>query len=360
MNSDRQIRLRKAAILVSTLDESLAQQMLANLPADDAEEIRLLVASIEDVGHQELEALIEDFQNPTETATEIENAIANTTGEGVELDASLLARIEAADTYDRPQHQSPTNSTWQSVREADAATLTEMLSAEQPQTIAVVLAHIEAEQAAELIVRLPADVQTEVLNRLSQLDPADENSLQVVESQLADWINARQQRQRRLNAGRELVDSILKHTRGQDQQVLYSKLERNNLPSFESTSTSSNRDTRAGYNSAQHYSDIATNRFATSNDADKPEAYTKDDENSLATLEALDDQALLRALQSADRQTVMLALSGVSEKLMKRIVKGLPRRQANQFRQQVRAIGPTRLSDMVAAQRELIRCGQLA
>ena len=55
----------------------------------------------------------------------------------------------------------------------------------------------------------------------------------------------------------------------------------------------------------------------------------------------------------------MTALAGASDALMKRIVKDLPRRQAKQFRQQVRNVGPTRLSDMVAAQRELFRCSQV-
>jgi len=87
----------------------------------------------------------------------------------------------------------------------------------------------------------------------------------------------------------------------------------------------------------------------------KPATKTED---PLSELESLDDKALLKALRLADRQTVMLALAGASEGLMKRIVHGLPRRRANQFRQQVRAIGPTRLSEMLAAQHELVRLAQ--
>ena len=40
-------------------------------------------------------------------------------------------------------------------------------------------------------------------------------------------------------------------------------------------------------------------------------------------------------------------------------LRGLPRRQAKQFRKQLRAIGPTRLSEMLAAQQELVSHVQL-
>jgi len=71
-------------------------------------------------------------------------------------------------------------------------------------------------------------------------------------------------------------------------------------------------------------------------------------------LDQLDDATLIAALSLSDRKVVTLALAGASEALMKRVLRGLPRRHASNLRSQLRDIGPTRLSDMLAAQRQLL------
>ncbi|MEM8944638.1 MAG: FliG C-terminal domain-containing protein [Planctomycetota bacterium] len=361
MNNDsqsinRQSRLRKAAILVSTLGEPLAEQLLAELPEHDATEVRLLVDALDGVEQHELESLLADFQDPSIGAPDPIAIDQASSLSGVELDASLLAKLDAQEDYTPPTSSERPNEHWKAISDADAETLVEILSDEQPQTIAVVLAHIEPAQAAELLSRLPAEIQTKTLTRLSDLDPADEQSLQVVRSQLADWIEARQQRRRRISAGRALVDKILQHTPDAQRIVLQSKLGSQHF-ALESSATTSTPT------AATRSTGISTSRQKVLQPASRQNTHqvmsaANECTDALTNLESLDDHALLKALQSVDRKTVMLALAGASESLMKRIVSGLPRRQANQFRQQVRGIGPTRLSDMVAAQQELVRCGQ--
>jgi flagellar motor switch protein FliG len=72
-------------------------------------------------------------------------------------------------------------------------------------------------------------------------------------------------------------------------------------------------------------------------------------------LEQLSDEALLGALSQCESQVVSLALVGTGEKTLKRVLRGLPRREAKAFRQQLRDIGPIRLSDLHAAQQEVLR-----
>ena len=75
----------------------------------------------------------------------------------------------------------------------------------------------------------------------------------------------------------------------------------------------------------------------------------------MAELEHVEDALLLAAISQSDRQVVSLALAGASDSLMKRILRRLPRRQAKYFRRQLRSIGPTRLSDMLAAQHQFVQ-----
>ncbi len=362
-----QRQLRKVAILVASLDKPLAERLLAGLPAREEAAVYEIIEHLEDIDPAEQQAVLDDFQKSIALSSKPKAApkpalSTRTKLEGVELDASLLARIaDEGNSYTTPSTMSTNGhsaSPWQALSDADATTLVEILSAEQPQTIAVVLSRLETLRSAEIIARLTPTLQVEVLARLSDLDPADEQTLEVVASQLAQWLNAQRQRQQRMAAGQELVQRILQDTPENQRAVLLAQLgKRNPTLAAELTADPPKSPPAATLNPRRS---VATAYQPTPNTQEKLTSQTTQSANLLSDplleLEALDEQRLLLALRQADRQTVMLALAGAGESLMKRIVKGLPRRKANQFRQQVRAVGPTRLSDIVAAQHKLLRC----
>jgi hypothetical protein len=76
--------------------------------------------------------------------------------------------------------------------------------------------------------------------------------------------------------------------------------------------------------------------------------------DSLKALEKLPTSILAAALSQCESQVVTLALVGASERLLKRVLKGLSRQESETFRLQLRDIGPTRVSDILAAQHEVL------
>ena len=74
-----------------------------------------------------------------------------------------------------------------------------------------------------------------------------------------------------------------------------------------------------------------------------------------------DDSTLLAAFRHAEHEVVMLVLASANKSLLRRVLRGMPRRQAKQLRNQLRKVGPTRLSDLLAAQQSLLNTmGQIA
>jgi flagellar motor switch protein FliG len=70
---------------------------------------------------------------------------------------------------------------------------------------------------------------------------------------------------------------------------------------------------------------------------------------------------LAKVFRAADPQVTLLALTGASRQLVDRILGRLPIREAKTFRRQMEQLGPTRLSDMERAQRQLAElAGQMA
>jgi len=356
IKTDRRQQLRKVAILVATLEESLAERLLADLPAREAAEVEAIVDQLESIDPAEYREVVADFRRGLDNHSRPQTTAPQASKlDGVELDESLLARMAAQE--DAAELPVTRPGAWNALGDADADTLAEMLSAEQPQTIAVVLSRLEPDRGAELVAKFSPPLQAEVLTRLADLDPADQQTVQVVESQLATWIAQQRQRQQRMAAGRDLVERILQSSPEHQRAAMLTQLSKRNLTlAAELTARSSTGRTVAPkIRSPVSYQPSPSVEVAK---AEIRSAPTTDSSDPLSELEALDDQALLTALRHADRQVVMMALAGASGGLMKRILRGLPRRQANQFRQQVRAVGPTRLSDMLAAQCELVRCAQ--
>ena len=65
---------------------------------------------------------------------------------------------------------SPAARNLESLELVDAKSLSNFLINEHPQTIAVILAHLEPEKKGEVLKRLPESLQAEVVLRLSNLD----------------------------------------------------------------------------------------------------------------------------------------------------------------------------------------------
>jgi flagellar motor switch protein FliG len=65
----------------------------------------------------------------------------------------------------------------------------------------------------------------------------------------------------------------------------------------------------------------------------------------------LDNRALADVLRQSDPNVLALALAGSCDELVERICDEMPKRTARAFRRELRRLGPTRLSDVEAAQR---------
>ncbi len=355
--NERDRQLRKVAILIASLDDALAEQMLAEMPAADARAVRAVVDRLDQVDADEERDIVEEFRRGTRPATPHDT-------EGVELDASLLARIEQQDSSDWQQAVESGRSPLTELSDAEAVTIVDALSREHPQTVAVVISRLDQVAAAKILSLLSPYLQVEVLERVAELDPADQQSLQVVESHLSQWINQQRRRTERMAAGAELAQRILQGTSPEDRAAILTRLDSRNPKLAERFGRRANgpgrtpeppptrKTTKKQFNRSASYR-RATEPTAPTMPSPVPQPQAADSTDPLGELEQLDDATLMSALTQTDRQIVTLALAGASEQLMNRILRRLPRRQAKEFRKRLRDIGPTRLGDMLSAQQKL-------
>ena len=344
MNTTQDKSLRKVAILVASLDEAWSERILASMTPQQARSVRQQVDQLTEIDPDEQREIVAEFRQSLVQPRE-------QTSSGVELEASLQERIDHDDYAPAAMNQ---RVPFEGVATGDAEYLVEMLQGESSQTVAVVLSRLDADRAAEVLSHFASAQQADILERLSDLDSTDEQSVRVIEAQVSQWIAAQRRRKERMAAGREMVERIMSRTAGRTK-LPESTVIAARLPQPKPGIASENRQSAAKCDSLPYQV-----RYEPLLQAPKlvtpshPFADLTASE-CLVCLEKLPESTLLAALAHSEAHVVSLALVGVSEKLLKRVLRGLTRHEARQFRQQLREMGPTRISDILAAQQEVLR-----
>lgn len=326
--SDPILSMRKAAILVASLDSAAAESLLRRLPDDQAQFLRSTAAELNEVDLHQQESILQEFvrSGPLAWMQSESSPIPPSPDEtvGVELDAHLARRLglepleskvpeTLAPSPIEPEKEPPS---FGFLDEASVAQLGSFLVDEHPQTIAVVVAHLPAQRAAKLLAEMSDNVQVEVLRRLVHLDEADPEIIRDVERGLESRLAKRFDPQPSRPSGLRLVNDILTATDPPTERKILANVVR--------------RDPG----------------LAELLDGPQP---------SFAQLEHLSDAAWTQILRAADSQLVMLALVGASPALIQRILRDMPSRDAKSLGHALDHLGPTRLSDVDAAQCELVR-----
>jgi len=309
--NDIKPELRKAAILVSSLDRATADRLLDQMSAEQASLVRQAMVDLPEIDASEQNQVI---------------------GEFFHVGPGELAEDPAGMAADRPVERRPraggnAGVEWESgeepvpfrfLHEAKAHKLTQLLAGEHPQTIALVISHLPPDQSSEVLAPLPPALQVDVIRRLVDLDDANPEVLWEVERGLKTRILEQIRDERRRAAGVKAVASILA-----------------------AANPGVKRDILA--NLAMHDHHLAGRLVQR-----KVEFTFKD-------LTGLDDETLMTILASADPEIVILALATAPVSLLDQIVRLLPAAEGKSLRKALNVPGPMRLSDVEEAQRELAR-----
>src|SRR6185369_9921327 len=126
--------LRKAAVLISALDEREADAILQQMSKDDAAKVRSALVELQDVPAAEQEQVLADFLQAKNHAHRPEN---DGGGVDLEIDPAVEAAAENLTPTHTPNVASTTNddrATFDFLADVDAKAIATVLSRELPQT----------------------------------------------------------------------------------------------------------------------------------------------------------------------------------------------------------------------------------
>jgi flagellar motor switch protein FliG len=198
--------IRKAAILVASLDQRGADLLLEQMDERQARAVRDALVDLDEIDPAEQQRVIEEFFR-------FGSLLPGKCPSGIELDDRLAKRFLQPEpepvNWSEPSSQTP----FHFLRDAEADKLAKILVAERPQTIALVLSHLPPEQSGDVLARLAPALQVDVIRRLVDLEETDPEILREVERGLQTRFSEQVQMQRRRVAGLSAVSGILDASR---------------------------------------------------------------------------------------------------------------------------------------------------
>ncbi len=158
---------RKAAILVSILGDESAATIFRNLEEEDLQKLAQEVARLGSVPKEVSLGVLEEFKSMTVAQEHMARG-------GQDLATRLLVNAfgesGAQDMIQRLMRASELNSSRiESLQRFDPKQLARFLEGEHPQTIALILGHLDSKQAALLLMSLPSSVRADSVKRLANL-----------------------------------------------------------------------------------------------------------------------------------------------------------------------------------------------
>jgi len=304
--------IEKSAVLLMTLGEQDAAEILKHMTPKEVQKIGEAMATMGNVNKETVKEVLETFNDTVAEQTELgvgnedylrsvlQNALGKDNAENL-LDRILLGRKSKG---------------IETLKWMESRAVADIIRLEHPQIIAIVLSYLEPDQAAEILAALPENMRVDAMMRIAALDgiqPSAMNELdEVLEKQFAGKSdNIRSSGVGGLKSAANILNFI-------DSSV-------------EATIMEGIRES-----DAEMGDDIQDLMFVFDNLID------------------LDDRSIQSLLREISSENLILALKGADEEIKEKIIKNMSKRAAEMLRDDLEAKGPVRVSDVEAAQKEIL------
>jgi flagellar motor switch protein FliG len=305
--------IRKAAILMIILGDQVSAEILRQMDEEEVQAIGHEVARITSITNDQAEGILEEFY---QMSVAHEYVLKGGIDYAKKMLMSAFGPEQARKLVDRlVKTLGSEMANFDTLQKADPQQLAKFIHNEHPQTIALILSHLNASQAAGLLISLPQELRADVALRMAHLDQISP----LIVSKIATIIG------QRLKSLGEL--------------------------------------SRESYGGVRAVSEMF-NRLDSSSSKDILEAIEQNDPKLVETIRhmmfvfedllLLSQEAIKEMLGKVDRKILTVALKGTSEQLKNHILQLMSQRGAEMLREDLEALGPIKIKEVEAAQQQII------
>jgi len=303
---------KKAAILCLSLGEVAASALFKYLDEDEVQVLSKELALLPNVKSHISDGVIEEFH-------QLLTARSYVTAGGVDYAKRLLIKSfgneHAKRLTEKVMHALESPASFEALQKTDPQQLAKLFQSENAQTIAVVLAHLDAATASTVLQQLPDTQRSQIVLRLAALQTVSQDVVKRIANILNQKLSAVSGLSRTSIGGVRAVADICNHLDRETMRVMLEQLE-----------------------------------------GDNPEL-SLEIRNLMVTFEdilLIDDLGIREIMQRVDKKVLALALKGTVVELQERFFSNMSSRAVEMMKEEMDFMGQVKLKDVTGAQREVV------
>ncbi len=312
MNKEQLSGAEKIAILLLAMGDKFTSEVFKRMERTEITEVSKAIMNLEAVPKEMVEEVLREFHHAMVSGQDIlaggENAVKHILLKHLDSDTAKYI----IDELNLELGPTP----FRELGNVSPRILAQILRNEHPQTLALILGHMPPEQAAVLLTSLPSGGRTEVLMRLANLEPVPDDMIVEVDKVLQSQLIAMGGKEGKKVGGVPAVAEILNSVDRATEEEVLSEIEEE---------------------SAQMAEDIRNLMFV------------------FEDIKALDSRAVREMLKEISNDDLILALKGASPDLQELFYNNMSERAATMIKEDLEIMGPTKLSDVEAAQQNIVK-----
>ena len=303
--------VEKAAILLLSLSEEDAAQILKHLEPKQVQKLGTAMAQVDDMTQSKITAVhkhfIEEIQNYSTIGFQSQDFVkrALTAALGEDKAANLIDQIlmgSGAKGLD-------------SLKWMDSKQVASIIRNEHPQIQTIVMSYLDAEQSAEILSQFPEKVRLDLMMRVANLEEVQPAALQelneIMEKQFAGQAGTQAAKMGGLKSAADIMNYLDTNIEGQLMDAIREQDEE----------------------MSQQIQDLM---FVFDNLAD------------------VDDRAIQAILREVQQDSLLKAIKGADDELKDKITNNMSKRAAEMLIDDLEALGPVRISEVETAQKEIL------
>jgi flagellar motor switch protein FliG len=293
------------------LGEDEASEILKNLTPKEVQHIGTAMYSVEGLDQDTVNKVLDEFlaiiKEQTSLGLGAGDYIQNVLNKALGNDRaqSILGRITPTES----------SNAIEILEWMDSRAISELISDEHPQIIALIISYLDPAQASDVLVMLDEKLQPEIIKRIATIQTVQPDALKNLELVMQKKFAANTSLRASQVGGVKAAASIMNFMKGEDEQKIFKEVAK-----F----------------SKNLMTDIQEAMFVFDN-------LIKSDDKSM--------QVIIRSVETED---LVLAMKGADEELQEKMFSCMSQRAAANVQDEMDALGPVRLSEVQEAQKRII------
>jgi flagellar motor switch protein FliG len=306
---------QRAAILLMSLGEQEAANVLKQLDAREVQKLGIAMAELKEISREQMSSVLDNFIGVADGRANIASGSPDfvrrvlTQAVGKQKADMLLDRVSSGQSGQGIE----------ALKWMEAKAVAQIISGEHPQIGAIVLSHLEPEQSAAILPLLTEEMRTEVLMRIASLNEVAQTALSELDQLVEKQANVAPAPALRRIGGARTAANILNAMEREKSGEELGKIEKAN---------------------GEMHQQIKDLLFVFDNLLD------------------VDDRGIQALLREVGSDTLAVALRGAEPEVQEKILRNMSKRAAEILKDDMEARGPVKLTDVEASQKEIVVIAQ--